>query len=304
MTACERAVAIACGGETLIGVLALPASPAVADDAGVVIVVGGPQYRAGSHRQFVLMARSLAAAGHAVLRFDVRGMGDSTGVPRGFEAIDEDIAAAIDFLLRTVPTIGRIVLCGLCDGASAALLYCRATGDRRVQGLCLLNPWVRSTESLARTHVRHYYVQRLFQPSFWKKVVGRRVAAVRFVEFLRNLYVAFHGSQPFWRRSEPSGMVYQRRMAEAWRAFGGPILLVLSSRDFTAKEFSDHIEHGEGWNLAFDREGLERYELADADHTFSDGVARVGMEALTVEWLRKWTADPARTFRAAREAMT
>ena len=39
----------------------------------MVIVVGGPQYRAGSHRQFTLLARHIAAAGYPVLRFDARG---------------------------------------------------------------------------------------------------------------------------------------------------------------------------------------------------------------------------------------
>jgi alpha/beta superfamily hydrolase len=48
----------------------------------VLVIVGGPQYRAGSHRQFTLLARSLAEQGFAVLRFDYRGMGDSTGAMR------------------------------------------------------------------------------------------------------------------------------------------------------------------------------------------------------------------------------
>ena len=48
-------------------------------------MVGGPQYRVGSHRQFTLMARAFAAAGYPVLRFDYRGIGDSEGESRGFE---------------------------------------------------------------------------------------------------------------------------------------------------------------------------------------------------------------------------
>src|SRR5215471_15952260 len=74
----------------LIGLLHMPdPSPSL----GVVIVVGGPQYRAGSHRQFVLLARDLASNGAAVLRFDCRGMGDSGGNFPGFERIGPDIAA-------------------------------------------------------------------------------------------------------------------------------------------------------------------------------------------------------------------
>ena len=56
----ERAVSFACQGDALYGVLSLPQG---ACTRGVLIVVGGPQYRAGSHRQFTLLARSLAAQG-------------------------------------------------------------------------------------------------------------------------------------------------------------------------------------------------------------------------------------------------
>ena len=58
----EQTTAFACAGETLLGILAEPQTPA---HTGVVVVVGGPQYRVGSHRQFVLLSRALAAAGFA-----------------------------------------------------------------------------------------------------------------------------------------------------------------------------------------------------------------------------------------------
>ena len=72
----EHAIAFDCVEEQLLGVVSLPAQ---ASDIGVLVIVGGPQYRVGSHRQFVLLARYLAASGYPVLRFDVRGMGDSSG---------------------------------------------------------------------------------------------------------------------------------------------------------------------------------------------------------------------------------
>ena len=76
--ASEFPVVFSCGGDQLVGMV----HPAAAR-LGVVIVVGGPQYRVGSHRQFVLMARDLAREGYPVLRFDYRGMGDSDGAVRG-----------------------------------------------------------------------------------------------------------------------------------------------------------------------------------------------------------------------------
>ena len=164
----ERAIVFGCDGERLVGVVAAGAATGT---TGVVIVVGGPQTRAGSHRYFVQVSRALASAGFPTLRFDYRGMGDSSGSQRNFEPVNEDMAMAIAALQRQVPAVKQVVLWGLCDGASAALLYLRATADPRVRGLCLLNPWVRSEASLARTHVKHYYLQRLMQREFWLKLV-------------------------------------------------------------------------------------------------------------------------------------
>jgi exosortase A-associated hydrolase 1 len=175
----ERGLAFGCLGETLVGVLSVPCVP---QSVGVVIVVGGPQYRAGSHRQFVLLARRLAASGITTLRFDCRGMGDATGAMRKFEDFGPDILAAIDALRRAEPVVERIVLWGLCDAASAILLYCRDAHDPRIAGVVLVNPWVRSDASFARAQLKHYYSKRFFERAFWSKLASGGVdlrAAVR-----------------------------------------------------------------------------------------------------------------------------
>ena len=103
----EQTLSFQCAGDVLQGVVTLPSStrqPAAA--RGVVVVVGGPQYRAGSHRQFTLLARALAARGIPVLRFDCRGMGDSEGAQRDFEQLDDDIGAAVSGFVA-VAQIGR-----------------------------------------------------------------------------------------------------------------------------------------------------------------------------------------------------
>ena len=135
----EEPVVFSCEGDRLIGVLHRPNHP---QTTGVVVVTGAPQYRIGSHRQYVLLGRRLAEAGFAVLRFDYRGMGDSEGEFVGFEGVEDDIRAAIDCFFEEVGELRRIALWGLCDGASAAAFY--AALDRRVGALILINPWVRS----------------------------------------------------------------------------------------------------------------------------------------------------------------
>jgi exosortase A-associated hydrolase 1 len=116
----ESVLSFSCEGAPLVGILAEPRdTPA---EVGVLIIVGGPQYRVGSHRQFTLLARHLAANGFAALRFDYRSMGDSAGETRDFLGVNTDIAAAIEALLAARPALKRVVLWGLCDAASAALL--------------------------------------------------------------------------------------------------------------------------------------------------------------------------------------
>src|SRR5690606_29744805 len=80
----------------------------------------------------------------------------------------EDIRAAIDHFV-TAAGLKEVVIWGLCDGASAALLY--AHRDRRVTGVVLLNPWVRTEHGIARTQLRHYYGRRFLQPSLWRKLL-------------------------------------------------------------------------------------------------------------------------------------
>jgi len=282
----EHALTFDCAGETLVGILHRPASPSQDQDAqrtGVVVVVGGPQYRAGSHRQFVHLARHLAAAGHPVLRFDVRGMGDSSGAQRSFEALDADIGAAVQTLVQHQPEVSRVVLWGLCDGASAALLYLHRHADPRVRGLCLCNPWVRSEASLARTQVKHYYRQRLMQRDFWAKLFSGQVAG----KAVRDLVSSLKAARQPVEAAPAAELPFQVRMAQAWQSFEGPVLLVLSGRDYTAREFTETVAAHPAWQGALARPGVQRHDALSADHTFSAHADRDGLVRLTADWLRR-----------------
>ncbi len=274
----EEAVRFGCGGSTLLGVLARPETDA---ETGVIVVVGGPQYRVGSHRQFVLLSRQLASSGYAVLRFDYRGMGDSEGMQRTFDTVSTDVAAAIGILQNQVPSVKRIALWGLCDGASAALLYFHETHDPRVSGLCLLNPWVRSVASLAKTQVKHYYSRRLLQKEFWYKLISGKVALRAMVDFVQKTRLAASSANQHSSDKQP----FQKRMAAAWCAFPGDILLLLSGEDYTAKEFLEVASTDDSWKGALTHPSLARFDLQSADHTFSSDALRASVANLTLEWL-------------------
>lgn len=63
-------------GNDLIGIVDVPERPLA---RGMLILADSTQTRSGSHRQFTLLSRLLAARGVDVMRFDRAGAGDSDG---------------------------------------------------------------------------------------------------------------------------------------------------------------------------------------------------------------------------------
>lgn len=272
----EEALTVVVDGEPLVGVLSRPtAQPRV----GVVIVVGGPQYRAGSHRQFVSLAWSLAGAGFVVLRFDYRGMGDSGGSLRNFEQIDDDLRAAVDALLAGQPQLEHVVLWGLCDGASAALMY--APTDPRVSALALANPWARGADTQARTQLVYYYARRLFSFDVWRRALTGRL---RFRESVTDL----GGSvQRAVAASSAAASDYRHRMTDALESFRGPVLWLMSGADLTAREFEVYMGADTRRRRLLTAARCTRANFPEADHTFSSSVAETAVAAATAQWLAR-----------------
>jgi uncharacterized protein len=287
----ETAVAFQCSGSQLAGIFH---RPDVAARRGVVIVVGGgPQYRVGGHRQLVLWARRLAAAGYPTLRFDYRGMGDSYGEFRGFEGIHEDIRCAVDRLQQEYPDLQEIVLWGECDASSAIIFY--AHSDPRIKGIVLLNPWARTEAGQARAMLKHYYLQRLLEPSFWKKV-----GTLRFnpVESLASLV---SGVRRMLGSGKPSGAAAQShddapaasaqlptRLFYGLRRYQGRAMLVMSGRDYIAREFDELLKVEPRWAPEFKRISLARLDVPEGDHTFSSAAQRDKVVNFGLDWLRSW----------------
>lgn len=274
----EMALVFPCAREQLLGIVTQPGQ---AENTGVLIIVGGPQYRVGSHRQFLLLSRSLAASGYPTMRFDYRGLGDSTGDLRTFETVDDDILAALDAFMAACPKLERIVLWGLCDAASASLIYLHSHEDERVGGLVLLNPWVRSEATLARTHIKHYYIQRLLQPGFWRKLLsgslglGRAVGGLLGSLRIARITTAQAGQE----------ISFQGKMCCALAKSKLPVLLILSSDDYTAKEFIEATRLDAEWQGALAQSQVTMREVTGADHTFSSAEWRGQVEQITQQWL-------------------
>ena len=289
----DEVIEFTCGQDRLWGILSPPPAGTAESPTAVLVIVGGPQYRVGSHRQFVLLARRLAAAGHATLRFDYAGMGDSEGERRNFEACGPDIAAALDALCRACPNTTRVVVWGLCDAASAALMF--ATADARVAGIVAVNPWARSAASLAAAHLKHYYAARIVQREFWAKLVR---GGLDWRASLGSLAGNLKGARSKQREPTTRGRddSFQAKMARGLATFGGRVLLILSGNDLTAREFIQYTASSLAWKgLLADRK-LSRVDLPEADHTFSRRTWLNAAEDHTIAWLKGLdAAAPTRT---------
>lgn len=298
----ERAVIFQVDGEQLLGILHPAQAPdstsaqPVTSQRGVLIIVGGPQYRVGSHRQFLLLARYLAANGIPVLRFDYRGMGDASGAMRDFDAINEDIAAAIDAFQNELPELQDIIIWGLCDGASAALGY--AYRDPRVTGLVLLNPWIRTEQGLAKAYLQQYYLKRLVSRDFWSGLIRGRLNPLASARSLLGMVgkvlrrsPAASTATPTYPGIDPSQPLPER-MAAGWRLFKGSLLLILSGDDLTAAEFRDTAKQSSAWRGLLEQSRVTVRELPEANHTFSKREWRNQVAQWTVEGVHAHPRSP------------
>jgi exosortase A-associated hydrolase 1 len=268
----ESAITFCCHNSELLGIV--NTDPGHGDTA-VLIVVGGPQYRVGSHRQFVQLARSLAESGISSLRFDYRGMGDSEGDKQSFEDVCDDIAAACDVLQETVGC-KNIVIWGLCDAASAAMIY--AHKDNRICGLILLNPWLRSEQAMGKTMLKHYYLQRLMSKEFWSKLLRGNV------NVKGSLSEVASYTQDSVSKQDDVDDSYQKRMQKGLGHFNGKLCMILSGVDLTAREFDEQTKGAKAWKR-LTTNNVEVHRFEKADHTFSNSKFKLEVENISADFV-------------------
>lgn len=262
----QRALQFSCQGSSLVGIIDVPDRPL---SRGVLVITGAPQYRVGSHRHFTGLARMLAARGIPVMRFDHRGVGDSEGEARGFDALDEDIRAAMKEFFIQMPEMKEIVIWGLGDGATSAALF--AQGDTRVTGVVLLNPWVQEAATAARAALFPHLLARFGELGFWKRVAsGGRDAAASAAALRQNMRSAAHD------RSLPLA----QRVIASLACFDGAALVILGGDDPEARQFGELLDKHES--------RCKRVTIAGANHTFASRAWRDEVAETSANWLVSW----------------
>ena len=278
----ESGVVFDCEGDALVGVVSEPDQPC---ETGVLILVGGPQYRVGSHRQFVHLARYLAANGTPCMRFDYRGMGDASGAERGYGRVLPDIGAALAAFQAQVPQVRRVVLWGLCGGASAACLY-RVTDDR-VAGLILVNPWLDVDDARAKVRLKHYYARRLLEGDFWKKALrGGLSFGASAKGLLGTAREARKGDRQPSDAVAPTDDIYPGDMLRALQAGGGRSAVFLSGRDYVARTFEEAMSGHPAFAELEQAGAVEVCRFPSADHTFSSAADMRQLEEASLGWIR------------------
>ena len=243
----RRLISFPCAGETLAGTLdEAPGS------TGLLIVSGGNEIRAGAHRGMAMLAARIAGEGYPVFRYDRRGIGDSTGVNRGFADSGPDLIAAATAFRAAAPAVGRVLAFGNCDAATTLALFHREAG---LDALLLANPWL--VESAGDTPpaaaVRARYAARLADPTQWLRLLRGQVDLRKFGRGLRTL-------------ATPAPMGLAEQVAAALTASDVPATLLLAREDNTA------IACADAWRRpAFDavRERVPVRMLDTASHSFA-----------------------------------
>jgi len=184
---------------------------------GVVLVHACAEEKHWAHRVYVNFGRSLAASGIPVLRFDVRGEGESS---REFEDVDldtriEDTVAAVQTLAGRRPDLARIVLLGHRTGSMVAAGAAARLGAQ-VAGLALWDPVYDGREYLLQVLRQHLATQM----ATFGRVTTSREELLRQMDDGGWVYLEGYGF---------GGNFYRQLVASQWvrdpRVFERPVLI-------------------------------------------------------------------------------
>ncbi|MBL4894403.1 MAG: hypothetical protein JKY59_05960, partial [Emcibacter sp.] len=161
------------------------------------------------------------------------------------------------------------------------------TEHKAVSHIILANPWVRSEAGLAKAYVKHYYLDRLKSPEFWRKIFSGHLNITSALSgFWSNFRQAFRKEEPSSESApEEDNRPFPERMLSGLRDFQGKTLLIMSGNDLVAREFDDLISADKAWKNIMGEKISSRLDIAETDHTFSTEKWRGQVAAGTADWL-------------------
>jgi pimeloyl-ACP methyl ester carboxylesterase len=269
-------------GQAVFGVLCRPAGGAHAPVAAL-LVHEGSTHSIGNGRAYVALARDLARAGYASLRFDLTGTGDSPahGNTRNPHYDPERIAECIAGLdLLEAQGYPQAVALGLCAGAYTAQEVTLA--DRRVVGNVLINlqkfiwHYGDDIRVAVRDNKRSFkaYLRATRNKGEWQRALSGTVDFTGIARVLAKRVVARlrHGVLSLFPPAPGSERALVRAKLERLSARGVHATLLLSDEDPGLAEMHMHLG-SKGQKLAA-YAPVRLIVLDKADHHFNAALAR------------------------------
>lgn len=264
---------IPCAGETLAATF-----DSAEGSTTLLIVSGGNEIRSGAHAGMAYLALRIAEQGFPVLRYDRRGIGESTGQNSGFLGSAADIAEAVKFL-RHDQQVRKIVAFGNCDAATALALFGPEAG---IDGYILANPWVIETGSEADDDDEPTISSAAIRARYWNRIKNPR-SIIDLLSGKIDLKKLLKGLRQASRSEDNSAL--SLRLRDALSRLEEDTHIVLAKRDTTARAFLA------AWNSA-DFELLRKKSaitvetLDSASHSFADVGAKNWLTGKILDALR------------------
>jgi pimeloyl-ACP methyl ester carboxylesterase len=290
MNVVDRPVFIEAGGETLF---AMASEPEIAGSVGVVLLpAGGYTFTPQRNRWGVDLAHRLASRGYPTIRFDWKGIGDSTGSVDTF-ALDRPATADVTAALTLLNTEHRVLL-GHCYGARTALgMVGHVEG---LVGVLLISPPVRDHARGEGTATKKAYDLSVFD--YLKEVAKRlrpsmlrdRTELVRMLRIGRAfLRARWQKATARFRTPDPTPWVSSPFLAqlEALISSRIPTLLLYGSDENDFHEFTEARQGRLGAILQRGSAVIKLEVIPGSVHAMD----RVEVQQTVIARVETWLAD-------------
>jgi alpha/beta superfamily hydrolase len=279
----------------------------------VLLLSVGANHHIGTGRNYVVMARELAAQGLVVLRFDVSGLGESHATPGKDENVIydpdsiADVTHAMAFLSNTCKVEG-FILAGVCLGAHLA--FYAPPVQKQIVGRILVNwavfemqpPVEIRFRRAASFKSRESYIRAIFELSTWRRMIKGEVAVFSIAKYLVahawTLMVSSVKHRLFLLLGTDASVNSVEREMKAILRKGVPTWLVYSEGDPALDALQLY--------LGMDGSRVRSYTCFDmrrvpgADHAFSRPVAQLALRKIMREFVE--ITSPRRRYERSRGA--
>jgi hypothetical protein len=127
--------------------------------------------------------------------------------------------------------------------------------------------------------MRYYYLRRLASSAFWRKFVAGALDIPASARHLRSTATAVA------RLGQSEDAPFLKHMQAGLMGYRGPMLLLLSDNDLTAREFEQWISVHRVRRKVLEKRDVRVARIPDADHTFSQSVHCREAERAIVDWI-------------------